>query len=272
MLNKETLQLVIDNAILAATRAIAVDGGADVAALPEGVRLQNLEQFKPHRDRFRGALNTHSIKDFSAYATNHPHEGPAGFIDQDRMRATVIFNLGDPNSPGHGDDVAHLTLKATAAYAALCQICGQKLTQQALAEWLEDWSSNLQAFACEQVLSVPQAIAAVRRMTIKATSQRDSVVGDFSASRSAMDEIEAKSQEVLPTHFLFTTEPFEGLPVAVITLRLSVITGGDSPMLKLRWSQEEAQREEFAKNFKQTLSAEIGGLIPLTIGTFAIAN
>src|SRR5690606_13338377 len=144
-----------------------------------------------------------------------------------------------------GDDTATLTLKPTAAYTALLAAVGQRLDQQQLAEFLEDWAPNLTACAGDEKLNTAQAITGIRKMTIKATSQRDSTVGDLNHARSAMDEIEARSQETLPTRFEFTTVPFEGLQPATITLRLSVITGSDAPVLKLRWVAEEAQREEF---------------------------
>ncbi len=94
------------------------------------------------------------------------------------------------------------------------------------------------------------------------------MVGDLAASRSAMDAIEARSLETLPTTFIFTTPPFDALQPADITLRVSVITGREQPLLKLRWVGEEAQREAFADEFKQVLQSEIGGLVNLTIGTF----
>jgi len=173
---------------------------------------------------------------------------------------------------GHGDDTATLTLKPTAAYTALREIIGQTLKQQQLAEWLEDWLPNLNALDGEADLPMLQAINAVRRMTIKATSQRDSNVGDFSTSRSAMDEIEARSQDTLPSAFTFATVPYEGLQSASMKLRLSVITGRDEPLLKLRWVGEEAQREEFAREFKAVLEQEVGGFVPLTIGTFNLGK
>ncbi|WP_312146273.1 DUF2303 family protein, partial [Stutzerimonas kunmingensis] len=64
----------------------------------------------------------------------------------------------------------------------------------------------------------------------------------------------------------------EGLDVADIKLRLSVITGRDEPLLKLRWVGEEAQREAFAQEFKDVLEQEVGGLVPLTIGTFSVGK
>lgn len=274
MLQKDTLQLILANALAAAGQQITIADGATLAVLPESVKLNNLEPYQPGRFRFRGALQTHSIADFSDYVASHTTDvqKPSGFVDQDQMSATIIFNLGDDETPGHGDDTATLTLKQTAGYAGLLAIIGRGLTQQALAEWLEDWMPHLVASAGEDPIGMPAAINAVRRMSIKASSQRDSVVGDFAASRSAMDEIEARSLDTLPSTFVFTTPPYDGLSAASITLRLSVITGRDEPLLKLRWVGEEAQREEFAKEFKDVLEDKVGGLVPLTIGTFSLGK
>jgi len=274
-LSKEAIQHIESQAIIAAAKPIVIDGGTSVAVLPEAVSLRSLEQYQPLRDRFRGTLRTHSLRDFTKYVAAHDNANqprPGGFIDQDAMSATVIFNLGEPDHAGHGDDTATLTLKPTAAYSALQGVVGRTLGQKELPEWLEDWLANLKAQDGETTLQMLQAINAVRRMVIKATSQRDSTVGDFSASRSAMDEIEAKSQDTLPSAFIFTTVPFEGLDVADIKLRLSVITGRDEPLLKLRWVGEEAQREAFAQEFKDVLEQEVGGLVPLTIGTFSLGK
>lgn len=270
-LTKETAQLIIANALAAAGIRIET-GGHTLAVQPEGAKLINLEKYQAYRDRFRGALSTNALADFARYVEHHPKgdTGAAGFIDQDRMACQVIFNLGNETDAGHGDDTATLTLKPTAAYKAMTGIVGQKLGQQDLAEFIEDWAPHITAFAGDEKLNIVQAITGIRKMTIKATSQRDSSVGDFNHARSAMDEIEARSQETLPTRFEFTAVPFEGLQPATIHLRLSVITGSDAPVLKLRWVAEEAQREEFAREFKGVLEQQVGGFVPLTIGTFQL--
>lgn len=276
MLTKDTLQHIEAQALIAAAKPINIDGGSALVVLPESVGLQSLEKHQPMRDRFRGALKTQSLRDFSKYVEGHINsslsELASGYIDQDAMSATVIFNLGNPDEAGHGDDRATLTLKPAAAYTAVQAIVGKSLSQQTLAEWLEDWAPNIAAIAGDETMTIAAAISGIRKMTIKATSQRDSSVGDFSASRSSMDDIEAKSQETLPTAFLFQVVPFEGLGTSTLTLRLSVITGEDKPVLKLRWVGEEAQREEFAIEFKQVLEHEVGGFVPLTIGTFTLGN
>lgn len=269
MFDKDALQLMLSTALAAANQTIDT-GGHQLALLPENIRPLNLEQYQAQRDRFRGVLRTHSLPDFANYVERHTtsESHPAGFVDQDAMSATVIFNLGTEAQPGHGDDTATLTLKPTAAYVALQAIVGKAMSQQALAEFLEDWMPYLVAGAGEETLPMLAAINAVRRMSIKATSTQSSEVGDLSARRSAMDEIEARSLETMPTTFIFTTRPYEPLEPASITLRVSVITGRDEPQLKLRWVGEEAQRESFADEFKRVLDSAVGGLVPLTIGTY----
>lgn len=270
MFDKESLQLILANAVAAVGSTVKTDA-ATLAVVPEGVALKNLEQYQALRNRFRGALETQSLPAFVEYVKDRedkPMGNARGFIDQAVMAATVIFNLGTAEEPGHADDTATLTLKPTAAFNGLQAIVGKPLSQQALAEWLEDWLNNLEAYASADRIEMATAINGIRRMSIKSSSQRDSVVGDLSASRSAMDEIEARSQDVLPTEFTFVAVPYEGLSAANIGLRLSVITGRDEPLLKLRWVGEEAQREAFADEFKATLDEELSELISLHIGTF----
>lgn len=274
MLSKEAIQHIEAQAVAAAGIRVVAQDGDDLLLVPDTYKVQNLERYQEYRNRLRGALNTHSVKDFAKYVeAQNLNEGPRGFIDQDRMSAVVIFNLGDEKTPaGHGDNTATLTLKPTAAFTAAANIAGRQLTQQQLAEWLEDWLPHLTAHAGAAELNMLQAINGIRRMTIQASAKRDSTVGDFGASRSAMDEIEAKSQETLASAFTFTTVPYEGLQAAAIQLRLSVITGKDEPVLKLRWVSEEAQREEFAREFKELLNAEVGGFVPLTLGTYQLGQ
>lgn len=271
MFDHKALEILNAQAIAAANVRIE-HGGSTLVVTPASCNLTNLEPYQLSRDRFRGHLCTHSLRDFSSYVERHiggeADKGAAGFVDQDAMSATVLFNLGTPEDAGHGDDKATLTLKPTAAYSALLGVAGKQLSQQQLAEWLEDWAPHILASAGDAQLNIGAAINAVRRMTLKATAQVDTVVGDFNNSRSTMDEIEAKSLDTLPTMFVFTTRPYEALEPASITLRLSVITGEKAPVLKLRWVGQEAQQEAFAEEFKAVLDGEVGGLLPLTIGTY----
>jgi uncharacterized protein YfdQ (DUF2303 family) len=83
-----------------------------------------------------------------------------------------------------------------------------------------------------------------------------------------MDQIEARSKETLPVALLFSTNPYEGLTEQRISLRISVITSGAQPTLKLRWVGEEVQREDIAQEFKTVLQRNIGDAAALSLGAF----
>lgn len=266
-LTKEAIQLITDTAIQAA--GVKLETDAATVVLPEGCQVISLEKWQVGRSRFRGIYSTHSLADFSAYAADRAIPTAKGFIDQDEMTCTLLFNLGDDLDPGHADDRAVLKLKASAGYKAAQSIGGRAMTQKDLSDWIEDWHQYLTPVDDEgKAIPVAKAIAAVRTITVKATSESETTVGDTSASRSAMDQIEARSKETLPVALQFNTIPFEGLTEQQITLRLSVITSGAQPVLKLRWLGEEVQREDIAQEFKTVLQAKIGDAAALSLGSF----
>jgi len=71
-------------------------------------------------------------------------------------------------------------------------------------------------------------------MRIETKGARDSEIGDFNTKRSAMEEIEAKSAGKLPGFVHFTCQPYDALDAITVRLRLSVLTGGDEPLFRLR--------------------------------------
>jgi uncharacterized protein YfdQ (DUF2303 family) len=266
-LTKEAIQLITDTALEATGKSLPTF--TPTAVLPEGAKVLDLEKFQAGRSRFRGTYSTHALADFSAYVADRAEAGARGFINQDEMSCVLLFNLGTTTEPGHADDRAVLKLKATAGYTAAQQVAGNRLAQKDLSDWIEDWHQYLTPVDGEgKAIPVAKAIAAVRTITVKATSESETTVGDTSASRSAMDQIEARSKETLPAALLFNTIPFEGLVEQQITLRLSVITSGPVPVLKLRWVGEEVQREAIAQEFKAVLEEKIGGAAKLSLGSF----
>ena len=266
-LTKEAIQLITDTALEATGKKL--ETLVPTVVLPESAKIVDLERFQAGRSRFRGTYSTHSLADFSAYVVERAALGARGFIDQDAMSCVLLFNLGTADVPGHADDRAVLKLKPTAGYTAAQQIGGRGISQKDLSDWIEDWHQYLTPVdEAGNAIPVAKAIAAVRTITIKASSESETTVGETSASRSAMDQIEARSKETLPVSLQFSTIPFEGLTEQVITLRLSVITSGAVPVLKLRWVGEEVQREDIAQEFKSVLQDKIGEAATLSLGAF----
>lgn len=266
-LSKEAIQLITDTALEATGKSLPTD--TPTVVLPDSAQVINLEKFQALRSRFRGTLSTSSLADFAAYVKQRNVAGTRGFIDQDAMTCGVIFNFGTDEEPGHCDDRAVLSLKASAGYKAVQAVAGRTLAQKDLSDWIEDWNTYLAAVDAEgNIIPIARAIAAVRTITVKASSESETTVGDTSASRSAMDQIEARSKETLPHALLFTVTPFEGLTDQQINLRISVITSGSQPVLKLRWVGEEVQREDIAQEFKKVLADAVGEAAALNLGAF----
>ena len=266
-LTKEAIQLITDTALEATGKKL--ETLVPTVVLPDSAQIIDLEKFQSGRSRFRGTYSTHSLEDFALYVAERAEPGARGFIDQDAMSCILLFNLGTAEAPGHADDRAVLKLKPTAGYTAAQQIGGRGISQKDLSDWIEDWHQYLTPVdEAGSAIPVAKAIAAVRTITIKASSESETSVGETSASRSAMDQIEARSKETLPVSLQFSTVPFEGLTEQVITLRLSVITSGAVPVLKLRWVGEEVQREDIAQEFKAVLQSNIGEAAVLSLGAF----
>ncbi|NBN69516.1 DUF2303 family protein [Proteus sp. G2618] len=226
--------------------------------LPNDFKVSSLENLQEGRFRFRGEMKTTSISDFVKYSIkNAIDEGVSCFIDANEMSAKTIFNIGTIGEPGHADNTALVKLKQTAPFAALLKIDGVKHRQKELAEWLEDWRDYLMAFdANGNVLDIKQAISAVRRITIESTRSAEHEDHDFSAKRSVLENVEARSKDVMPTAFQFTCTPYDELKERNIKLRYSVLTGGDVPTLVLRIVQLENLEEQIAQEFRNLLCDE----------------
>ncbi|CQH51247.1 YfdQ family protein [Yersinia enterocolitica] len=242
----------------------------DTIALPASVSVKSLEQFNLERYRFRGAMETSNIDEFVKYSSGYAGDGVRCFIDADEMRAQTIFNIGTLRNPGHADNTASLSLKKTAPFRELLNIDGRKQTQKELAEWLEDYREFLLAFDADGVvLDIKKAVGAVRRITIEQTSSADHEDQDFSAKRSVMESVEAKSKDVMPAAFEFKCIPYEGLGERRFKLRYSILTGGNVPVLVLRIVQLEAEEEKIAVEFLELLTNKFKGVeVETFIGKF----
>jgi len=237
-----------------------------------GETIVSLEKFGAGRARYRGHYTTTSLSSFIATVLDTTEEKSVGFIEPSAMMAVVYFNLGTAANPGHGDHLASLTLKKTAAYAALLNFVGRPHKQRALAEWIEDWREFLTPVSDGKPTgaTIAKVIAAVRDITVTTAGEVNKVERDMGSSTSAMARVDAQSQHVLPEGFLFETEPYAGLPKRVFELRLGAITSDKDLALTLRIQQAESQAEKIAQDFETVLTEGLGDKVTLSIGEFKL--
>lgn len=259
-----------DLAIAASTNLNANSGIAATIA-PDNFQVIDTEEFQPLRRRFRGRLSTNSLADFILYVKLRTAGAPPapGFIDSDKLAATVLFNLGTVDQPGHADDLAVLNLKASPAYAAILAAHGSTLQHSDALNWLQDWVDHI-GYADEDGTDMPAATTynALRKLTIAATSERTSEERTHGASRSALEQVEARGAAALPAFVRFVCTPYAGLPERVFYLRINVRDSGGKPTIQLRIRNLDSEKEAIAQEFKAELLRELEGRAALVIGTF----
>jgi uncharacterized protein YfdQ (DUF2303 family) len=223
--------------------------------------LVSIEHLYHKRSRYRGRFVTNTLAELLAYIAARQGEplpfGPAVvFIDSESGSAETFFNLGTVANPGHGDDRGSLNLRRTAGFKAMLDFtaAGKQHKQRQVAEWLEDWFEVITPLYPENagvtVPSLTAAIAAIRDITVAARGEHNSVQGDMAASRSVMEEVEAKSKKVLPVGFVFKVAPFDGFEVRTFALRLAVLPQEKEPLLSLRLVGLDDVKEKIAQEFE----------------------
>ncbi|WP_052951051.1 DUF2303 family protein [Comamonas thiooxydans] len=239
-----------------------------VAAIPDNFNVEDLERYMPTRRRAAGVMGTPYINDFVAYTQMHKQDGCCIFVNADEMAATAVLDLGSPQQPGHCDSKAKLVLKPTAAFAALKKFMNMGKTQREMAEWLEDWASFLSAKAGDTPIAMPQAIAAVRSISIEAIAKSNSEEQALSSERTAFESVKVSAtKETLPTFITMKCYPYPELAEREFVMRLSVTTDG-KPVMALRPQGWEEAVEQMANEFATDLRASIENTMPVLIGTY----
>ena len=262
-----------ESAVAAHTNTALSTLTSQLVALPKGYELHDLERYHQHPFRFSGGFETTVLPDFVKYVKSVPDIGqygsPTVFISPHHARATAYFNLGNPESPGHGDHWAALDMPATPEWEAMRKSADTQFSQQALIEWLENWQDNVQPLtANDDAMPLKQAIAAIRTVTIKTASEMTNTEDNFRQSRSMMENIEASSRVEMPAFIDFRAEPYLGQVPITVCLRVSVLTGGEKPMFRLRPIALEKAETEALTTFASRLMTELGDGPQVYIGTF----
>lgn len=281
MFDKDAIrELCAAEAISAAHMAInaALSGTTDesptdgLAALPSDFTVHDLERHLPARRRLRGSMTTAVLADFADYAKRNAEAGATVFVNQDDMAAVAALNLGTPDAPGHADNTANMAPKRTAAYLALQSIStGNARQQRDVAEFLEDWPSEIECFNDAGKILPGQAIAAIRNISIESAKKVNAAEQQLSASRSAFESVSATSVDPIPTTIYFKCVPYVGLSERLFVLRLGILTT-DKPAITLRIVKAEQHAEEMAGELAQLVRDAIGEAMPVLVGTYSVKS
>lgn len=237
-------------------------------AISKSLELCSLEEFQKHRNYFRGIFNTNTCDDFLGYVAEN--NGSSCFINAETMSAQSIFDLGDSEAPGHAKHRAILTLDKSAPYIEVLANNNRRTSQRELAEWIEDYRDFIEVLDENgEEMQNTAAVAAIRRITIEAVRKQGNDQRTFGESKSAMESIDAKSEDgPMPAWILFTCKPYEDLKERTFHSRISIITRGEEPQLTTRIIKLDVIKEEMATEFKGLLADKYEGDIKFYLGEF----
>lgn len=242
-LDKSALELVQDT-VLAAENQANDHTAFEIATLPDAMSIFSLEKYQEQRNRFRATFATNTLADYINYVNQN--NGSESYINAKNMSANTIFDIGDIDEPGHCEHKAGLLLVKSPEYSAILDINGQRLSQRALSEFLEDWSHYIDVLdANGEEMETRTAINSIRRITIESLLKGENQISNMSESKSTLETIEAKSGDApLPAWIYFECKPYEGFNNRTFAMRISVSTAHNDPKLRATIQTIEKHKAE----------------------------
>lgn len=237
-------------------------GSLGAIVMPEGHKLQSTEHLLPAPAQFRGRFNTSVLSQFISYIATYGGNNTNVFINQDVMSAKVIIDMGDTSNPQWGKHQADVRLKRTPAFNALMSQNDERLGQQEFIDFAEDWQENILFYYGEVDGAKPESFKSIintlRRLKSAAIATASSEVGNFSGSRSALEQVAITAGDAEPpTGFVFRTIPYDGFEAVSFDCQIRAIVSDKKVELKYRISQLERHKEQLAEQFKNQIVSGI---------------
>lgn len=224
--------------------------------LAGGNTLASLERYSNHPARHRAVVNTRRIDDFVRYAQDQLISTSVLFIDPDTLNAKLVFDYDGQ----WGEHIQNLELVYTPPYALVKTPVN--FNQAQMREFIEDWDNLLTAHDAEgNAIPLSAALQALMKVEIKETTTTTSELTDFKATRSGLEEVEAKGLSAsLPASLTLNTPLFEGMDPRAIVMRLSVkqgpeVKGKPTPDFGLRIQAHDRLKDEVIQELETKLKA-----------------
>lgn len=221
---------------LAAASSKLPDTDVPKTLVPEGCKVESLESLLGSPLSMKAHFRTERLEDFCAYVAAEAHgDETAVFVEPDGSGAKAVIDYGSHKAPRWGRHQASLAMRHTPEFAALLQASETALSQRALVDFMEDWGHVVTAERGGEEITHAKAIAAIRRVDIKAERHSTHEQAEWSASRSSMEQIEARSgADSMPESITMLCSVFPCTKPREVVARLSLRTSGDEPRFRIR--------------------------------------
>lgn len=194
------------------------EGNPLYAALPEDVRIHDLEAYLPAPRRQRGTVVLHDPASFGRFVKGQHIPGTMLFAHFNDASFTAVFNPGDPADPNFGDHRAFLRLRLSRQWKAWASMHKNWKTQHDFAEFLQDQLEDVVEPAAADLLAVAQNLQAKKNVNYKSGINLANGAIQFEYD----EQVEAKGKGFIevPEVFVIGVPVYEGGESYRIRVRL----------------------------------------------------
>lgn len=242
------------------------DESIPAVVVPAATTTINMERFASTPRRMRSKFATSTLADLIAYVAHHLADGgeqtEVVAIHPDGNVTAILDYCSTEGVPGWAEHIACHAPRLSPAYDAAIRLRNNSpVDQRQIINWLEDWADLIKPSSDGDEMSVPQAIAALRKLTIDTARTATVETGALRNVTSAMERVEASSSAGKPpTRFTFTGPVWEGLADRTVVLSMQISTGGD----KLGFSLRIVGLDLLIQSLRDEIQTVITAGLPLT--------
>lgn len=235
-------------------------------AISNSCDIKTLEHLLAAPKRYRAKLKTKFTKQFATYI--NANNGAKVFIDESRLEAESIFDMGDASNPEWGEHRAKLTLTKQQDYKAVTSNNASRMSQADFIDFIEDWENNIQFYSDGEEIHTKDAVNRIRRIKITGNAESSSNHGDFARSRSALESVEVASDgNSLPDGFTFDCNPYVDMKIRTIYCKLRAHTSDGGIRLSYRITGLSQLEEQLTEEFCDLISEGLDDKSTVTIGS-----
>ena len=246
-----------------AALAVAVEANAglasrDLAVVPRGYELRDLDAYNDAPRRAKASPTFHDVDSLVAYVNRFSGPDTVAFADVDALAIQTVldYHAEAEHATGtvaasHADHTATLRLRPTPEWTAFKAADGTPMPQRRFAEFVETHLACVSAPAGAQVLEAVRSVEAVRNVEFSSTVDLDR--GDHVFRYSS--ETKGKGAVVFPERVTLRLPPFQGAAPVEVQARTRFRIGDEGELslwmdlldadeaLELAWEQVCARIE-----------------------------
>lgn len=184
------------------------NAASDFTVVPEGYKLEDLEQYHPVPRRTQQTFRAETLESFIAYFNRYAEGDSVIFAHIDSLTVRAVLDYHAPGQPQWGDHVCLFNLPKTPAWKAWTRRDEDRFTQLDFAEFVQD---NLADFIDPEgasMLEVARNLEAQRDVTFSSTVDQHS--GDVQFTYDRETKTGGKGTLTVPERFKIGIPPFRG--------------------------------------------------------------